>query len=459
MIKCKNFSMIYNFHKKKTLLQFKKKFVFDYIIIGAGPAGIICCNELKKKNPLKKILLVERSDFSKNELPKKQNNFVKSKNITIKPDSRYFGIGGSSNVWGGIKTYFDDIELLNKENNKNLWPLKFGELIKIYKKLKKYDLDVHKTKRNFSSSLLERKFIYRKRPLNFKNKLVLRNIDVAINCKIENICMEKDSYCQVKNVKIFGKKIILSTGTLETIKIILKSVKKKSLKCNKKVLGRYFMNHPKITLKNFRLNKNFNAKKFIEKKENKYLVSYIGLSHPKKIQMKYNLYNSYIKILKHEPRKFNLIRKIRYKLFNEKKFDLQLFCEMEPVYGNRVFLDTKENLVVDYRLSKKDTDTLNTLALFFKSYLTKDDHKKLKKNINRKNFAHKLLDASHHCGGTSFSHNKKNAFVDKNLRVIGEKNLYICSASVFPTSGSANPTATIGALSFRLANHLSKNEK
>ena len=39
-------------------------------------------------------------------------------------------------MFGGIKTYFDDIELLNKENNKNLWPLKFGELIKIYKKLK-----------------------------------------------------------------------------------------------------------------------------------------------------------------------------------------------------------------------------------------------------------------------------------------------------------------------------------
>ena len=88
-----------------------------------------------------------------------------------------------------------------------------------------------------------------------------------------------------------------------------------------------------------------------------------------------------------------------------------------------------------------------------------EDYKKLKKIINRKNFPLKLLDASHHCGGTGYSHNKKNAFVDKNLRVIGEKNLYVCSASVFPTSGSANPTATIGALSFRLANHLSKNEK
>ena len=49
-------------------------------------------------------------------------------------------------------------------------------------------------------------------------------------------------------------------------------------------------------------------------------------------------------------------------------------------------------------------------------------------------------------------------FVDKNLKIIGLKNFYISSSSIFPTSGSANPTATILALSLRLSKFL-KNQK
>ena len=44
--------------------------------------------------------------------------------------------------------------------------------------------------------------------------------------------------------------------------------------------------------------------------------------------------------------------------------------------------------------------------------------------------------------------------VDKNLRVFGTDNLFICDGSVFPTAGSANPTLTITALAVRLGAHL-----
>jgi choline dehydrogenase-like flavoprotein len=36
----------------------------------------------------------------------------------------------------------------------------------------------------------------------------------------------------------------------------------------------------------------------------------------------------------------------------------------------------------------------------------------------------------------------------------GHENLYILGSSVFPTIATANPTLTIAALSFRLADHL-----
>ena len=44
--------------------------------------------------------------------------------------------------------------------------------------------------------------------------------------------------------------------------------------------------------------------------------------------------------------------------------------------------------------------------------------------------------------------------VDSDCRVHGVANLFVAGSSVFPTSGSANPTLTIVALALRLADHL-----
>jgi choline dehydrogenase-like flavoprotein len=44
--------------------------------------------------------------------------------------------------------------------------------------------------------------------------------------------------------------------------------------------------------------------------------------------------------------------------------------------------------------------------------------------------------------------------LNRDLRVHTVDNLYVAGGSVFPTSGCANPTMTIVALSIRLAEHL-----
>lgn len=44
--------------------------------------------------------------------------------------------------------------------------------------------------------------------------------------------------------------------------------------------------------------------------------------------------------------------------------------------------------------------------------------------------------------------------VDKNLRVHGIENLYVCSNAVFPSLGAINPTLTLTALALRLGDHL-----
>jgi len=60
----------------------------------------------------------------------------------------------------------------------------------------------------------------------------------------------------------------------------------------------------------------------------------------------------------------------------------------------------------------------------------------------------------HHMGTTRMSSDPRSGVVDADCRVHGIDNLYVASASVFPTAGFANPTLTILALAVRLADYV-----
>ena len=60
----------------------------------------------------------------------------------------------------------------------------------------------------------------------------------------------------------------------------------------------------------------------------------------------------------------------------------------------------------------------------------------------------------HHMGTTRMHPDPKQGVVDVNCRVHGVGNLFVAGDAVFPTSGSANPTLTLVALSLRLSDHL-----
>ena len=65
-----------------------------------------------------------------------------------------------------------------------------------------------------------------------------------------------------------------------------------------------------------------------------------------------------------------------------------------------------------------------------------------------------LTGGHHHIGTTRMSEDPARGVVDGDCRVHGIANLYVAGSSVFPTSGSANPTLTVVALALRLAAHL-----
>lgn len=60
----------------------------------------------------------------------------------------------------------------------------------------------------------------------------------------------------------------------------------------------------------------------------------------------------------------------------------------------------------------------------------------------------------HHMGTTRMHADPRQGVVDPDLRLHEARNLYVAGSSVFPTSGIANPTLTLLALTIRLADHL-----
>ncbi|MFV3077358.1 FAD-dependent oxidoreductase [Niveispirillum fermenti] len=65
-----------------------------------------------------------------------------------------------------------------------------------------------------------------------------------------------------------------------------------------------------------------------------------------------------------------------------------------------------------------------------------------------------LQGGHHHIGTTRMSDSPGTGVVDADCKVWGKENLFVAGSSVFPTSGWANPTLTIVALSLRLGDHL-----
>lgn len=65
-----------------------------------------------------------------------------------------------------------------------------------------------------------------------------------------------------------------------------------------------------------------------------------------------------------------------------------------------------------------------------------------------------ITDHGHTTGTTRMSEDAKFGVVDSNCQVHGVARLYVAGASVFPTSGHANPTLMIVSLAIRLADKI-----
>jgi choline dehydrogenase-like flavoprotein len=138
-----------------------------------------------------------------------------------------------------------------------------------------------------------------------------------------------------------------------------------------------------------------------------------------------------------------------------RNLEINIGNEMKPSSRNRVTLDTEAkdyfgnpggNLFVSE--SEEDVRTVARGKKIVQKIYTDlgvDNVEELPRNF----WAH------HHMGTCRMGDNPRTSVVDPNLRVHGTTNLYVAGSSVFVTSGVANPTLTLTALSLRLSDYLS----
>lgn len=140
-------------------------------------------------------------------------------------------------------------------------------------------------------------------------------------------------------------------------------------------------------------------------------------------------------------------------------YSLDFHAEQEPSAQSRVTLTQErdelavQQLLVDWRYTRGDVHTVReSVALFARDIVRSGigvfeyDPDSIELEMSRYGAY-----GGHHLGTTRMGTDPRTSVVDKDGRIHGLENLFICGGAVFPTSSQANPTLTVVALAVRLA--------
>jgi choline dehydrogenase-like flavoprotein len=138
---------------------------------------------------------------------------------------------------------------------------------------------------------------------------------------------------------------------------------------------------------------------------------------------------------------------------------LRSYCESPPRYSHRVQLTRSRDRLdrpgvrVDWEPSPLQRDSLKRAHELLDAALRQAGIGRAECELDTEAEASWEV-GRHHMGTTRIHHEPERGVVDPDCRVHGVENLFVAGSSVFPTAGCANPTLTIIALSYKLADFL-----
>lgn len=143
-------------------------------------------------------------------------------------------------------------------------------------------------------------------------------------------------------------------------------------------------------------------------------------------------------------------------------FRLNHMTEQAPNPDSRVLLaDARDafgqrRVRLDWRLTSLDVRSIVRAQEILDAELRRTGLGHLQIELNGDSIPADIHGGWHHMGTTRMHVDARQGVVDPQCRVHGVDNLYVAGASVFPTSGCANPVLTTVALTLRLADHLKR---
>ncbi len=415
--------------------------IYDYLIIGSGPAGSILAKSLPTKS---KILIV---DIAKNSDHYKTQNFKHplinfcTSNYKIRYSNR---LGGNSVLWN------NKLSILSPHEFRDM-----GFLFS-YDEYKKYSseiikiLNLKKIKKKYNPTFLE---VFRAK---LDNIFTLMNLKKNKNIKIlkghfpVKIIFDKNKK-RVKGITFknkiknktyyFKKNLVLCAGNFGNVFMIKNFFKKN------RNSGKILCDHPHISINiDFTLSKKFLEfkKKFNYEKKIVYEKLYTKVNKPLyTVQLKKNFDNKSKSLF------FKFVNIILHKLKIKSFYNLEFVFSQKKNKSRSIDLNSyskienSKKLDVFYKIQKKELENI------------KDNIEQIvKRKIS--SFS-ELVIGNHPCCSNPMGKNKISSVVDKNLKLNKYKNVYLCGSDVFPNSGLTNPTFTIMVLSRRLAKYLSLN--
>ncbi|MGA7936062.1 MAG: GMC family oxidoreductase [Kovacikia sp.] len=142
------------------------------------------------------------------------------------------------------------------------------------------------------------------------------------------------------------------------------------------------------------------------------------------------------------------------------QFEIFYQIEQAPDPNNRVVLSAERDRLgqnkveLHWRLNPIDLENVHRIQEIWAEEFAKAGLGELQYARAGEKLKFEKEAMHHHMGTTRMHSDPKQGVVDPNCKLHDISNLFVAGCSVFPTSGYANPTLTIIALSLRLADHI-----
>lgn len=347
------------------------------------------------------------------------------------------------------------------------------------------------------------------------NVTILKNTVVSNLFFKENNCTEIEIIKEglTKNLKTF-KRVILTSGTIEISRLLLIAAQSDSCPFNKnKNIGKYFQDHLHI-----HVGRITNAsKKFFERFSNcvrkgeklqpkiriihrSSTAQYFGISgifsFDSKVSHHLDNFKQFIKaLLGRSTQKlgfksmlqlffkliaatpqiilivYNYLKNNRIYVPFKSTISLNLQTQQITNFDSQINIDKnqKDNynrpkVILDWKIDGREFLKIKEFCLEVKSYFSENGYGDLQiekwlenvEDMRKEDLLTHVSDTYHQAGGAIMSSSAENGVVDKNLKVHGTENLFVCGACVMPTSSYANTALTALALSLRLSDHLTE---